>query len=540
MAMTRDASSAVDSPSAARRARLVTGLQVAATVLLFTAAVLLVCWLGERPGLRVRLDLTAGRQNTLDASTSTVLERLPGEVDVDVFFRSAEFPFQQLAREVQDRTRRLLVLLADNAPGRVRVAEHDVSERSDRTGGVSRAEERMRELGLGAVEPGGVVVVSLGARRAVLHLRGDLADLDPGDPLGRSGPPQPPVLVSFRAEESLTSALLKVSQGDAPKVVFAAGHDELSIAGTDTRGLSSLKRDLENDGFRVESWQGERDGAIASDANILAIIGPQRPFTSTEVSAIEAFVESGGRLIAAPGGRFVTGEGSFPDLLERWGIRVSMNGLIARPWPQPAGPPLQGVPECAQIFVWSEGMRPGVITDPLRRADRRVVLPFTRSLERGEIPRGATLVDLLVTLDDTWRDLPDPKDPNRFNLLYESTEERGPFTLAMQEAFPPSRPPRGGDAPQTGARPECRIVCFGSSEAFSNRYFEENRDLLLNAFNWTAAREFRVNVSRKSHAARRLDVTKSNALSIVNAVAVFVIPGVCLVLGFWTAMRRRR
>jgi hypothetical protein len=537
MAMTSDASRAVDSPSAARRARLATGLQVALTIALFTAAVLLACWLGERQGLRLRFDLTAGRQNTLDASTITVLERLPGEVEIDTFFRPAEFPFQQLARDVQERTRRLCVLLSDNAPGRVHVTEHDVSERSDRTGVVSRAEERMRELGLASLEPGGVVVVSLGARRAVLHLRGDLADLDPGDPLGRSGPPQPPALVSFRAEESLTSALLKVSQGDAPKVVFTAGHDELAIAGTDTRGLSSLKRDLENDGFRVESWQGERDGAIASDANILAIVGPERPFTSNEIAAIQEFVESGGRLIATPGRRSFAGAASLPELLERWGIRVSMNGLIARTVPQPAGPPLQGVPECAQIFVWSEGMRPGVITDPLRRADRRVVLPFARSLERGELPRGATLVDLLVTMDDTWRDLPDSK--NQCNFLYESTEERGPFTLAMQAVFPPSRPARAATT-QAGARPECRIVCFGSSEAFSNRYFEENRDLVLNAFNWAAAREFRVNVSRKPHAARRLDVTKGNALSIVNVVAVFLIPGACLVLGAWTAVRRRR
>jgi hypothetical protein len=544
MAMNSEASRGSHSPStdarSGTRARVGIALQVAATVVLFAALVVLVTWLAERPGLRVRVDLTAGRQNTLDPSTLTVLERLPADVEIDVFFRAAEFPFQQIGHEVQERTQRLFVLIQDNAPGRVKVIEHDVSERSERTGALSRAEERMRELGLASIEPGGVVVVSLGARRAVLHLRGDLADLDPGDPLGRNGPAQPPVLVSFRAEEALTSALLKVSQGDAPKAVFTTGHDEMSLADTQTRGISSLKRDLENDGFRVESWQGEREGAIPADATVLAIIGPQKPFTSSEIEAIQAFVESGGRLVAAVGGHLVTGPGSFQELLEHWGIRVASAGIVARAWPQPAGPPLQGVPECAQVFVWSEGMRPGVITDPLRRADRRVVLPFTRALERGELPRGATLVDLLVTLDDTWLDLADAKDPSRFNFIFEPNEQRGPFTLAMQEVFPPSRPPRGGEAAQSGVRPECRIVCFGSSDAFSNRYFDENRELLLNAFNWAAAREFRVNVSRKNPQQRRLDVTRGNALSIVNAVAVFVLPGLCLVLGVWTAVRRRR
>ena len=64
---------------------------------------------------------------------------------------------------------------------------------------------------------------------------------------------------------------------------------------------------------------------------------------------------------------------------------------------------LEGVVECAQIFVRSDGMRPSTITDPLRRADRRVVLPYVRSLDRGEVPRGGTLIDLLVSFDDAWR-----------------------------------------------------------------------------------------------------------------------------------------
>lgn len=522
---------------AGRRTRLAIGAQVAATVALFAAAVVLLTWIAERPGLRVRFDLTRGHQNTLDPATLSVLERLQGDVDIDVFFRVAEYPFQQIGREVQERTQRLLVLFKDNSPDHIRVAYHDIS---DRSGGISRAEARLRELSLSEIEPGGVIVVSLGARRAVLHLRGDLADLDPGDPMGRNGPPQMPRLVSFRAEEALTSALLKVSQGDAPKVVFTTGHDEYGVDDTEARGLSSLKRDLEIDGFKVETWEGERQGGLPTDASVLAIIGPEKPFTSGELDAIEAFVESGGRLIAAPGLRPVEGPGSLHALLQRYGIRIVMSGLIARPWPQAAGPPLQGLRECAQIFVWSDGMRPSTITEPLRRADRRVVLPYVRSLERGDVPRGGTLIDLLVSFDDAWRDHAAPNSQTPFNFRFDANEERGPFTLAMQAVFPPTRPAREGHASQTGVRPECRIVCLASADAFCNSVFEDNRELLLNTFNWATSREFRVNVSGKNPQARRLDITTGQALSIVNSVAVFLMPGLCLVLGVWTAIRRRR
>jgi hypothetical protein len=528
-----------DAPSggASDRARIAIALQVIGTVLLFGTAVVLFTWLAERPALRLRFDITAGRENTLDASTLTVLDRLKDDVDIDVFFRPAEFPFQDIARDVQERTERLLVLLEDDAPGRIHVASHDLS---DRRGGVSKAEGRMRELALEEVEPGGVVVVSLGKRRAVLHLRGDLADLDPGDPLGRAGPPQPPRLLSFRGEDALTNALLKVSQGDAPKVVFTLGHDERALDDTQPRGLSSLKRDLEIDGFRVESWEGERQGELAADASVLAILGPQKPFTPGEASSVEAFVESGGRLIAAPGLRPLEGEGSLSELLHRWGIRLNQTGLIARPWPQPTGKPIDGIEQCGQIFVWGEGMRLSPITEPLRRADRRMRLPFTRGLERGEVPRGGTLIDLLVSMEDSWRDLPDSQNSMRYSFRIDSGEDRGPFVVAMQEVFPPSRPARVTSASPPGSRPECRLVCLGSADAFCNGAFDDNREFLLNAFNWAASREYRVSVSRKNPQVRRLDVATGKSLSIVNAVAVFLIPGLCLVLGVWTAIKRRR
>jgi hypothetical protein len=504
-------------------------------VSLFALAVLLVVWLAERPALRVRVDLTATRENTLDPATLAVLELLPGEIEVDVFFRPAESPFQRIGLDVQERTRKLLLLVKDAAPGRVRVVDHDVSDRSGRS---TEAENRMRELGLSEVEPGGVIVVSLGSRRAALHLRGDLADMDPGDLAGMYGPPQPPLLLSFRAEESLTSALLKVSQGDAPTVVFTTGHDERSLADADLRGLSSLKRALEGDGFKVDTWDGERQGDLAASGGVLAIIGPEKPFSAAETSAIERFIDRGGRMVAAPGLRKLDGPGSLHALLQRWGIRIAMAGMIARPWPQASGAPLEGVPDCARIFVWRDGMRESTITEPLRRADRRVELPYTRGLDRGDVPRGGTLLDLLVSPDDTWRDFADARGGGNFR--FDAGEERGPFTLAVQEVFPPAHPADDPKAAAAGLRPECRILCVGSADAFCNALFDANRDFVLNGFNWAASRDFRVNVSHKNQQARRLDIEHGNALAIVNLVAVVIVPGACLLLGLWTAFKRRK
>lgn len=520
-----------------RAMRLKIAAQVALAAGLSLVAVILVTYLAERPGLRLRFDLTREQDNTLDPASSTVIDQLPGDVDIDVFFTAPEPPFDELGLEVQERARKLLVLLRDSGRGKVHLEYHDLS---DRRGTATQAESRMHELDLREIEPGGVIVVSMGSRRAVLRLRGDLADLDPGNPGLRGQPYVAPRLVGFHAEETLISAMLKVAQTRAPKVVFTTGHGERDLERTDPGGLARLERELEGDGFKIVRWDIEKQGSLPADCTVLAIVGPEQPFTAGELVKIQEFMESGGRLIAAPGSTDSAGPESLAALLERYGVHPVMNGLIARPIAQPDGRELTGVPQCAEIIVWKDGMAAqNPVTTPLWRAGRRISLPFTRSLKRGNAPPGCIVLDLLRSGDDAWRDVADARDPQRFDWSRDPGEDTGPFVLAMQAKFPPSKPVPEARATGPGSRPESSVLCVGSSAAFANELVDTNRDFLLNLFNAAAAREYRVNVSKKSPITRRLDVSSGNALSIVNFAAVIVLPGISLLLGLWTAWKRR-
>ena len=157
--------------------------------LLAIAAAILVTWIAERSELRWRQDLTAAGENTLHPSTAQVLGELPRDIDVDLFFSAPEPPFHVVGREVQDRMRRLTRLFADQSGDRVRVEDHDLA---DRTKLAARTQARRQELGIGAIETGGLVAVSSEGRRRILRLRGDLADLDPGNGDPRQGPIAPP------------------------------------------------------------------------------------------------------------------------------------------------------------------------------------------------------------------------------------------------------------------------------------------------------------------------------------------------------------
>lgn len=529
----------VETTAMSRSARARIAFQVALTVILAALAASLLVWIAERPGLRARFDWTESARNTLDPASHSVLERLGGEVDIDVFFTPMGESLAAIGYDVQARTLDLLVLLRDAGGGRIRIRDHELATAA----GKEAALARMQELSLRDIVPGGLVVVSLGPRRAVLRVRGDIADIDPGDPRGQFGPPRPARVNLFRAEEALVSALLQVGQGETLRALFTSGHGEPDLQETGLAGLSQLRTGLSGSGFEVDRWEGERSGKIPDDCAVLAIVGPEQPFTPLEIAAIRDFVESGGRLIAAPGRNAVAGEGGLPALLPAYGIRIVTDGVVAAPRATITGQPLTGIPDCALVRVWSDGMAGmSPVTEALRRADRYVDMPFARSLVRGSTPPGGSVLTILQTGDETWRDLDTPGIGHDWRKTPE--EERGPFALGMTAILPPTRPARAAPGARKGEpaidQPETRIVCLGTAAAFANQSSEVDLDLLLASFDWAASRDFRVHVTPRSQVSRRIDVAEGSALARVYLVAVLLLPGLCLALGCFTWWRRRR
>lgn len=522
----------------ARRVRASILAQVLLASALALCAVLLVTWISERRGFRWRVDLTSDGENTLAPVSMAVIEQLPETVYVDEFFRALEPPMHVAGAIAQDRTRRLLRRASDESGGRIVLAVHDLTDPGRLP---ARTLARMSELKLTTIEPGGFLVVSCGKRREIVRLRPDLADIDPGQSDPRRGEFVPARIVNFRGEEALMSALLKVSQGETRKIVFTQGHGEPDVKSGDPLGLASLVTELESDGFDVSTWEAGRQGAMPSECDLLAIIGPEQVFTEAEIADIKRFVESGGRLIAAPGRRAIDGPGSLGGLLPSFGVRMNMIGLVARPVPSAAGVLQAGIPECGILAIGSEGM-PAMnpVTEPLRRAEMRVTLLNSRVLERGDVPPGGRVLDLLFVPDSAWHEMPIPPSDDRYDWQYSESEATGRFSVAMQAAFPPRREVLPRFAATSSTRPECRAIVVGSREAFLNRLVESNRDFLLNAFNWLGSREYRVKVSKDNPEARRIDVNNAGSLSRVTWIAMGLLPIACAIVGFLTVWRRNR
>lgn len=515
-------------------ARLWIAAQVMTTMLLAFVALLLVTWLSERPGLRYRFDFTGDQANTLDPVVMRVIDELPGEVEIDLFFRPDSYPFAETSAQVQGAMRKVLLLAREWSSERITVEDHDLETRAEGSG---RWEQRASELGLDGVRPPGLIVVSHEGRKTVLHLRGDIAEVDPGNP----NPNQfvPAHVTSFRGEEALVSALLKVTQGERPHVYVSTGHGEPDVFGADEFDLGRMFNLLVDDGFDVDRWSGEADGPIPDDCAVLALIGPKVPFSEVEADWIRDYLERGGRVVAAPPREARPLPNSIEALVEEFGIRVRP-GIVARPVPSPTtGEPLDGDPRCSGWYLGPGDMRPPhEITRPLRLGNRSIFMVHTRALARATPPPGTQVIDLLSADDRTWLDLPDTI--GRFAWNRDQGEETGPFTVGMAAVFP-------GKLDSVGPMPvdervEGRLVVIGSELAFSSAdaIFPTNRDFILNVFNWAASREFRVRVSTKDPVERILDMRDGGVKSRLSLVCIFGLPGVLLLGGIVTVVRRRR
>jgi len=559
--------------------------QVFLGMLLASVIAIGLTWLSERPGVRVRLDLTSAGENTFDEETQRKLEALPAKpssteehfkltgdrtwldferqarklgdqealdellvafedfvssnytLEVDVFFVSYVQPMTAIGAELQGRFFRLLALVKESRRDIIELTRHELEGPVE---GRIEAEQRMRELGFSdSSDAMNAVVLSYGGRRVTIRLFGnvgDVAEVDLGSLRGQGGETVPPRIVSYRGEEALVRALLKVSSLGEPRALFSWGHGERDLYAEGDRQLSRLKQALQTDGFSVARWDADEVGAVPDDCDVLAIIGPQQPFSEVERQWVRDFIARGGRLIAAPGNEEREGEGGLPDILAEYGI-LRQAGIVCRPYMGPTGELLHGRPECMNLSIRSQHMARHAITEPLRRGDRRVSMVFTRPLVRGAGPEGGVLLDLIESDSLTWADLPGPDGAG--DVIYKEGEElMGPFSLAIISKFPLAQAAPAVDDAVT-ARKDARVLAYGTPEVFGDLLFKTNRDLLLNSFNWAADREFRVSISTRDPERRVIPLGEGKELLYIHRVTVIGLPLLCLVLGLLRWLSRR-
>jgi ABC-type uncharacterized transport system involved in gliding motility auxiliary subunit len=226
--------------------------------------ILLTLFLNSLGGFQ--LDLTSNKQYTLSDQSLTAIKNVKDDVNI-------------------------LVLTVENANNTVlnREVADMIEEYAKRS-----SKLKMKQYNL-TQEPalaskygitGSSIVLEQGDRHKVI----DIASLFTANGDGSDGSYQ------FTGEEKLTQALMNLSSTETKKMAFLTGHEELSLD-----QMGTLRTSLEQNNVTTEELQLNQADKVPDDANVLAIIGPQRDLSDAELKAIRTYMSNGGKLLLSLG-----------------------------------------------------------------------------------------------------------------------------------------------------------------------------------------------------------------------------------------------
>ena len=532
----------------------VKGSLLGAGVLLIAALLVIVNYMGWK--YHAQFDWTKTKVHSLSQTTENVLSHLDKDVQVTVFI-TPSLPVFEPTKELLSRYQA--------ASSHIKVRWIDPQR---------NPLEAQRLVDQYKISSAGVVFEAGKERRVVPS--SDLADMDfsTARQLGEQ-----PKLKAFKGEEQFTSALVDLTQGKKPKVLFTSGHGELSLDDTSTSGLSGVRQLLNPDNTDLQEWGSLGAKSVPAGTDLVVIAGPKAAFTQGELTVLGKYLAGGGRLLVLLDPAFQPGgvQAGFADLgLGKWladyGVKVG-DDIVVDPSTTPAG-------FSAETF-FATRYTDHPTTKGLADAGIPVLVRESRSVGSGTAPKGTKVTELMKTSTKGWAVTHFENQPVSGPT---DGDLRGPVSLAV--AVEAKTPPPAPEAPETGeaaaesaqaaddppaakpaskdqgnaqskdpskteppsnakaeAEPQpMRMVVVGDSDFLSTallRVGPGNRTLTNNVFNWLIQRETLLGIPPKKPEQVRLSMTPAQ-LRWAMAFVVLILPGLAVLLGLWVWSRRRR
>ena len=479
----------------ANRRQLVRTGTLSAGVLLLAALLVIVNYFGWK--YYKRFDWTSSQLYSLSDKTKNVLKGLNKDIDFIVFMS----PDQQ--RDLYQPTNELLQRYG-SASRRVHVKFLDLEKNP------LEAQALSTQYG---VTTQGVVVASGKDKRVISSA--DLADID-----STSGEPR---ITGYKGEQLFTSAILQLSEGRKPKILFTTGHGERALDDQGNGGMALAQQLLGRDNFDLSEWTSLGQSAVPAGTDLLVIAGPTSTFLPPELDAFSAYLNGGGRMLVLLDPTLVPGGGALVKTglegwLARYGIKVGQDIVV-----DPSETlPFMG-PET--MYIRSYGEHP--VTKAFAGAQVPVLLSLVRSMAGGNAP-GVKVTELMRTSPPGWGET-DLAHLDR--TAKDAADVAGPVPVGVVAESALTAP---------GKRP-MRLAAIGDSDFAGNQLLQAsqaNALLLANTFNWLVEREALLGIPPKKTEQVRLTLTPEENRK-VNIVAI-LLPILSVVLGGYVFSRRRR
>lgn len=473
-------------------------------VILAVALTVMVNWLSARRW--VREDLTSTKIYTLSEKSENILSDLPENIEVVVFMTPATSMYDQV-RELLERYKA--------ASDKISVEYIDPDREPLKT---TQLAEKF------GVQVADTVVFVLGDRTKYVT-SDQMAEMDySGMQYG-----QGPTMRAFKGEEQFTSAILSLVAPDVPKVYFVTSHGEAALEGGGGSGDRSLA--VLGDTLKRENMEAADvsllSGEVPADADVVAIVGPTRAYTESEITALETFLDRGGRLLVALDPLIEPAGTMRPTRLEEM---LAARGVIVND--DLVVDPSRRLPFYDLSAVYLQDFLSHPVTSGLEGF--AVLFTVARSLTADD----AEAAVLVQTSDDGWGETDLGMLLRGEPVAVDDGDTAGPAVVAVAVEGAAT----GAEAGAEGlSEPTTyRLVVFGDSDFMTDLDIANAGNAVLagNAFNWLAARDSLVGIPPRDVEQVSLFLTQQQMRNLLLLVLVGM-PCAAILLGVLVWRKRR-
>lgn len=327
------------------------------------------------------------------------------------------------------------------------------------------------------------------------------------------------IIVKVMDELNLTNAFLKVIESKEYHLVYSTGHGELNLDEYGDNGGSFLREMMKNSHYHIEQLHLAKISALPSHTDLLMIIGAQDGFLDHELSMIEKYLESGGKLLISLNPDFKGDRLSkLRNLLQKWGIKIS-NDIVVDQISTVHGADAT-IPIVEKYTSQHRLMKDFTGT---------TIFPMTSSIElvSNEKEMSGEILVHSSPFPASWAEK-NLEAVKNGKAVFDNKDAKGPAGLVVLVA-------------ETGLTNELKtkILAFASSSFILNGYASQgpNFNLFLNGIGWLIGNEGLISLNRPMLTNERI-MMSSFQLSTIFYFSVIFLPILCLILSFYFYRRK--
>ena len=334
----------------------------------------------------------------------------------------------------------------------------------------------------------------------------------------------------FKGEELFTNAILEMQGEEKPKIYFLQGHNELAFGDSKTqRACGSVVSFLKTRFFEVLPLRLEGAAGIPKDCAVLVIPGAREPLSASDLSALRAYVKTGGRLLIYDEALMAANDGLKPspleDFLLDFNIQTSRHLVFAEFGVQRGDQRMQ-VQTVNNIPLTAFDVNHPVVK-PL--SGGRLVSYGARALTVNSKKKDAQAVSLVNSSAKGFVAIKRPRDFKRRNGVIREEDMKSPFSLAAASEM------------KVEGSKRSRVIVTGDADLMTNQGMSQgkNVEFFLNSLNWLLEKEGRFLSEAKTPPTWSLEIDPGTKI-MLQLGALFILPILPLSIGLLMFLLRRR